>query len=116
VTEPTKTGLEAWKAWRGISGVTRRAMMRRPPTNATDARIGFDYAAFALSGIGLLINIGGSLVIIVAVLSAMVALEFAPDTFDVVLLVGTWMFLAFNHLRVYTRLRDSAEAVLLQEE
>ncbi len=112
MTEPEKTGFDAWRAWRGLSGVTRRAMMRRPPTSVADARIAFDYSVFALGGVGLLVNIGGSLVIIVAVLAAMAALEFAPDTFDVVLLVGFWMFLAFNHLRVYGRLREAAEAVL----
>lgn len=116
MTEPIETGFDAWRSWRGVSGVTRRAMMRRPPADAEQARIGFDYAVFALSGIGLLINIGGTLVVIVAVLASMAALEFAPDTFDVVLLVGFWVFLSFNHLRVYGRLRDSAEAVLAVEE
>ncbi len=67
-----------------------------------------------LGGVGLLINIGGTLALVVAVLSALEALEFGPDSFDVVLLVGFWMLTSFNHMRVYGRLRDSAEAVLAQ--
>lgn len=105
-------GFDAVRAWRQVPRETRRAYSAGTGADPDHAWAALGYARLALSGLGFLIYIGPAVLVLAGFSIAMSLLDIGPDGFDLTIFGALLVFIAFNHVRTATRIRDAANRAL----